>query len=208
MQKASGGVRAPSGRAVIIIVTTISAMTAITLRPTHKRWAASLGLIFESPRTRATFTELRANSVQMPRQELRSSTSKTGEAEMVKKSESRAACEISAPKQLWQISSTFHFPNYSPTSLPIGTSLKINKPRPDTCVNHWTGWQQLAGYGRGKRPPLIQLNKFRIQNLEMQKQTLKNKEGRENNPQNRLLHHHESKVTKQTVILICKLLWL
>lgn len=103
----------------------------------------------------------------------------------------------SAPKRLWQISSTFHFPNYSPTSLPTGTFLKINKPQPDTCVNHWPGRQELAGYGRDKRPPLTQLDTFRIQNLEMQKQTLKNKEGRENNPQNwLLLHHHVSKFTK------------
>lgn len=81
--------------AVICMIATITAMTAITLRPIQRCWAATFG-----PQTRATFVALTVNSFQMLRRESTGEKTKIGEAEMVKKSESRAACEISSQTAL------------------------------------------------------------------------------------------------------------
>ena len=64
-----------------------------------------------------------------------------------------------APKRLWQISSTFHFSYYSPTSPPTGTFLKINKPQQSTStleVPQLEGRRAHSGHSRGKHPSLIQ----------------------------------------------------
>lgn len=88
-------VRTPGDSVVIRMIATITAMTAITLRPIQRRRAASFGLIFD-PQTMA----LTVNSVQMLRRESTGEKTKIGEAEMVKKSESRATCEISSKTAL------------------------------------------------------------------------------------------------------------
>lgn len=85
--------------AVIRVIATVTAMTAITLRPIQRCWAASFGLTFGA-QTRATFMALIVNSFQMLRRASTGEKTKIGEAEMVKKSESRAACEISSQTAL------------------------------------------------------------------------------------------------------------
>lgn len=62
---------------VIRMTATITAMTAITLRPIQRRWAASFGLTF-GPQTRATFKALTVNSFQMLRQESTGEKTKIG----------------------------------------------------------------------------------------------------------------------------------